>query len=89
MIVIRYHWTRAGGLSPSAELYLLYLSGFTVHAGEQQPGGLSHVIAVHRETSPVLGVGDRHPDPLHQRGQYEERPVGVRGEPHRSEQNDI
>lgn len=54
----------------------LYLSRFAVHAGEQQPGGLPHVVAVHGEASPMLGVGDRHPDPLHQRRQHQERPAG-------------
>lgn len=67
------------------DLYLLYLSRLAVHTGQQQPGGLPHVIAVHREAAPVLGVGDRHPDPLHQGRQYQERPVG--GERHRTHQN--
>lgn len=55
---------------------LLYLSRFTVHTGEQQPGGLPHVVAVHREAASMLSVGDRHPDPFHQRRQYQERPAG-------------
>lgn len=55
---------------------LLYLSRLTVHAGQQQPGGLPHVVAVYGEAASMLSVGDRHPDPLHQWRQYQERPAG-------------
>jgi len=61
---------------PTSIVSLLYLSGFTVDTGEQQPGGLPHVVAVHGEAPAMLGVGHRHPDPLHQRRQYQERPAG-------------
>lgn len=54
---------------------LLYLPRLTVHTREQQPSGLPHVVAVHREAAPMLSVGDRHTDPLHQRRQYQERPA--------------
>lgn len=60
------------------EHVLLYLPRLAVHAGQQQPGGLPHVVAVHGEAASVLSVRHRHPDPLHQRGQYQERPAGGR-----------
>lgn len=60
------------------EHVLLYLPWLAVHAGQQQPGGLPDVVAVHGEAATVLSVRHRHPDPLHQRGQYQERPAGGR-----------
>lgn len=56
---------------------LLELSGLAVNSRQQEPGRLPHVIAVHRETAAVPGVSHRHPDPLHQRRQHDERPAGT------------
>lgn len=55
------------------------LARLAVHAGQQQPGRLADVVAVHGEAAPVAGVRHGHPDPLHQRRQHEERPAGGGG----------
>lgn len=55
------------------------LARLAVHAGQQQPGRLADVVAVHGEAAPVAGVRHGHPDPLHQWRQHEERPAGGRG----------
>lgn len=60
-------------------VFLLDLSGFTVHAGQQQPGSLPHIVTVHREAPSMFSVSNRHPDPLHQRGQHQERPAEKTG----------
>ena len=52
------------------------LARLTVHSGQQQPGSLPHVIAVHREAASVLSVNHGHAHPLHQRRQHHERPTG-------------
>lgn len=67
---------------------LLYLPRLTVHTGEQQPSGLPNIVAVHGEAAPMLGVRDRHTDPLHQRGQYQERPARKGGATKRGERLD-
>lgn len=51
------------------------LARLAVHAGQQQPGCLADVVAVHGEAAAVAGVRHGHPDPLHQRRQHEEGPV--------------
>lgn len=56
------------------------LTGLAVHSGQQQPGGLPNIVAVHREAASVFGVDRSHAHPLHQRRQHHERPVrGDRG----------
>lgn len=59
-------------------IHSLYLSRFTVHSGEQQPGRLPDIITVHGEAPSMLSVGDGDADPLHQRRQYQKGPVGER-----------
>lgn len=54
---------------------VLELPGLAVQAGQQQPGRLPDVAAVHGEAAPVLGVGDGHAHPLHQRWQQHEGPA--------------
>lgn len=54
---------KKGGARKGASL--LDLSWLAVHARQQQPGRLPHVVAVNREAAAVLGVRHRHPDPLH------------------------
>lgn len=51
------------------------LARLAVHAGQQQPGGLADVVAVHGEAAAVAGVCHGHPDPFHQRRQHEEGPA--------------
>lgn len=55
------------------------LARLAVHAGQQQPGGLADVVAVHGEAAAVAGVRHGHPDPLHQRRQHEEGPAAGEG----------
>lgn len=52
------------------------LTRLAVHSGQQQPGSLPDIIAVHGEAASVLSVDHRHTHPLHQRRQHHERPVG-------------
>lgn len=52
------------------------LARLTVHSGQQQPGSLPDIIAVHIEAAPVLGVDHGHTHPLHERRQHQERPAG-------------
>lgn len=54
---------------------VLELPGLTVQAGQQQPGRLPDVAAVHGEAAAVLCVGDGHAHPLHQRRQQQEGPA--------------
>lgn len=68
--------THSSSFCVPSTVSLLYLSGLTVHAGQQQPSSLPHVVAVYGEAAAMLSVGDRHPDPLHQWRQYQERPAG-------------
>lgn len=51
------------------------LARLAVHTGQQQPGRLADVVAVHGEAAAVAGVRHGHPDPLHQRRQHEEGPA--------------
>lgn len=70
----RQVWHKAADVH-SADL--LQLPGLAVHSRQQEPGRLPHVIAVHREAAAVPRVSHRHPDPLHQRRQHDERPAGA------------
>lgn len=55
---------------------LLQLSGLAVQSREQQPGGLSDIIAVHQQAAAMFSVHHGHPDPLHERGEEQEWPTG-------------
>lgn len=58
--------------------HVLELAWLTVQPREEQPGRLPDVVAVHGQAAPVLGVGDGHAHPLHQRRQQHEG-AGKRG----------
>lgn len=49
-------------------LHLLELARLAIHAGQQQPGCLADIVAVHRKAAAVASVRHGHSDPLHQRG---------------------
>lgn len=55
---------------------ILELPGLAVQAGQQQPGCLPDVAAVHGEAAAVLRVRDGHTHPLHQWWQQHEGPGG-------------